>query len=126
MAKIQITKSRDYELVVVIKEPGGLTPLNMTPTATAKFTLVQKKGNKKLIEKDMIRHGMPEDGKFLLQLTADETTLFPADYSLEEDGGIFMDSCRGHVAVDDLDSPLEEYKHIDVILPSVYITDLGE
>jgi hypothetical protein len=74
----------------------------------------------------MTRHGMPEDGKFLLELTASETALFPTEYSLPEDGGIFIDNCRGHVSITDSDSPLQEYKHIDVILPSIYIVDMGE
>lgn len=126
MAKIQITKGRDYELVIVVKEPGGLTPLNMSDQATAIFHLVQKSDNKKLIEKEMIRHGMLEDGKFLLQLTAAETANLPAEYALPEDGGSFLDNCRGHVAITDLGSPLEEYKNIDIILPSIYIVDMGE
>ena len=125
MAKIQITKGRNYELVVVIKKPGNLTPLNMTPSATALFHLIEKSTNKKLLEKQMVRHGMQEDGKFLLQLNASETGDLPTEYALPEDGGSFMDNCRAHISVTDNDYPLAEYQHIDVLLPSVYIVDMG-
>jgi hypothetical protein len=126
MAKIQITKNRPYELVVVVKQPGSLTPLEMSPNATAKFYLVEKSSNVKLIEKNMERYGQLEEGKFIVKLTETDTVALPVEYGITEDGGSFIDNCRAHVAITDTDAVLDENQHIDIIIESVTIVDMGE
>ena len=126
MAKITITKGRNYDLTITVKQPGSLNPLNMSPTATAIFYIIEKDSGEKVLEKDMVRTGMPEDGKFLLTLDETETETLPSRYELPEDGLIASDTCRGHMAVTDLDNILPNLHHIDVIIPSIYVADLGK
>ena len=126
MAKITITKGRNYDLSIIVKQPESLNPLELTDTAEALFVIISKEDNKKILEKQMTRTGMPEDGKFLLQLDETETSLLPSKYAMKEDGLKPMDTCRGHVAITDTANPLPNLHHIDVAMPYIYVADLGE
>ena len=126
MAKITITKGKPYYLAVVIKQPGSLNPADLTTTAIATFFIISKDDNKKEVEKLMTRLGNLEDAKFLLELDETETSLLPSNIILPEDGSIADDTCRGHIHIEDTANPLAELRHIDVILPKIYVTDLGE
>jgi len=125
MAKITITKGRNYDLTIIVKQPGSLNPLELSATATAIFYIIDKDSNEQLIAKDMERVGMPEDGKFLLKLDETETASLPSVYELPEDGSIAMDTCRGHMAITDLDNVLQNLHHIDVQIPQIFVADIG-
>ena len=125
MAKITITKGKPYDLSVIVKQPGSLNPADLTDTATATFYFVEKANNQRLLEKQMTRIGMPEDAKFLLELTEIETAIFPSRYSLDEDGTIATDTCRGHIHIEDTANAIPDLRHADILIGSIYIADLG-
>jgi len=126
MARIVITRGRNYDLTIVVKGPSSVTPLEMTGTATAIIYFNSKGFDSELIlEKEMVRIGASADGKFLVSLTPEETFLFPFDVILPEDGEQFASTCRGHVAITDTDHVNPALHHMDVLLPDIYVSDIG-
>ena len=126
MSRIVITKGRPYDLAITIKQPGSLNIASLTDTAEGVFYFIDKQDNKMLLTINMTRIGMADEGKFLLEMTADETNILPSRYSLGEDGMLPMDTCRGHIGITDINNPLPELRNVDVIIPSIYVANLGE
>ncbi len=130
MAKVIITRGRPYDLLVDMKQPSSPVGAELPATATAKFYLMDKTtGGKIILTKDMERIlgiGIPEDPVdtvFKLSLTDVETLGLPYDTGFAEDGLLYVDTCRGHIAIDSPDSL--ELNHADTVMPSIYVADLG-
>ena len=125
MARITITRGRPYDLTVVVKGPDTTNPHEMTPTATAIFYIIDKNDNKQILNKPMTREGEDIDGKFLVQLTEEDTLKLPFDTTYREDNSEPADMCRSHVAVTDENHTNPAMHHLDVLIPSVYVADIG-
>jgi len=131
--KVIITRNRPYDLIVDVKQPQSPTLAELPLDAVANFIIIDKSSNKALINKEMIRIDTdpsdplndPEEARFRLDLTAEETALLPYEVEYAEDGSRFRDTCRGHIAIDSPSSGPSEIKYADVLIPSIYVADIG-
>ena len=148
MARITLTRNRPYKLSITVKEPGGLTPLEMNPYDDVWMHFKEKKRNGKLIlskqlspvEKDCQgptpidvssnsgispQYVIPvcyADGEWILKLDACETKLFEIKEGFNEDGRPYLSGVRAQLSIDFIDHELE---FADVMIDDIYVSDIG-
>ena len=127
--RMTITRGRPYEALINIKQPNSPTSAILPDGATADFSIISKKDGALLLTSSMVRDfgtgtpAAPVDTVFKLTLTDVETATLPFEIGYPEDGGEFIDTCRGHIAVKSVASP--DIQNADVFIPKIYVADIG-
>jgi len=96
--RLLIVNGLPMTAIVIVKAVGSPTPIELEAGDTARAYFVDKDTGAAIAlpnsgGKDLML-GNTEQGEFQLQLTADETRLFPYDKGFKEDGSVAIDTCK--------------------------------
>jgi len=120
--KFSIIKGQPFSCTIQIKAPNSITGLPLDPGDTATFTLSSIDVNNCIyVDKKPMAIADAANGKFLIELTADETKDLPSRDGFLEDSARSMVTCKALVVA----NTVSEGQIIGNI-PSVYIEDFGE
>jgi len=120
--RFTIIKGQPFSCTIQIKAPSSITGLPLDPTDTATFTLSGIEAPKCIyIDKHPMSIENALEGKFLLELTSEQTSDLPSVEGFVEDSARPMVTCKGLVVA----NTASEGQIIGNI-PSIYIDDFGE
>lgn len=124
--KLLLVKNMPLEAIIVVKEEGSPTPVELLPGDTAKAYFVEKSTNEAIPltngYKELIPNLTdPTKGEFTLNLTANETQLFPTKTGFIEDGSKARPVCK--CLIDTQIANLDQ--NAKAILYDVFIEDFG-
>jgi len=119
--RFSIIKNRPFECIITIKAPGSVTGLPLDPGDTAYFTLsgIGRNGCKYIDLKPMSIYDA-SNGKFKLELTAEETANLPVETGFKEDSAKSMPTCKGLV-----EANTASHGSIVGRIPSIFVEDYG-
>ena len=118
--KYTIYQGRAFTCVFIIKQPDSPTPMDITGS-TATFTL-STNGTQSCVFLDRVPMTIYDalNGKFQLDLTAEQTTGLTNKVAFEEDGHPTMATYK---ALIEIQHPT--YGPIKANIPKVYVEDMG-
>lgn len=115
-----IVKNKPYSMTLIIKAIGASIPMVLDPLDTATLYINKLGKDGELYITKELSQGNPDNGEFLLNLTAAETELLPYDDGFKEDSSSFLPSCRGHVS-----TVTVENGNGEISIPEITVVNLG-
>lgn len=126
MASFRIVRNAPLSVTVIMKAYGASYPITLEEGDTARAYFAERETNEPIVlpddgGKDMVPNlTTPENGEFTLELTAEETALFPYEAAFNEDGSRPRPTCKCWISTN-----TSELQDGHVYLYDVYIEDFG-
>ncbi len=120
----KIVKGREFTCMFIVKLPTSPDPVELVPGDSGSFILSTYGPKPSIILTQAMTQGTLEEssnGKFFLNLTAEQTADLPADVQFGEDGFPLQPTCQAL-----LDITSEETGKIYAQVPQIYVVDIGE